>query len=100
MTNANTAWPSDVSKYGVMNPSSLASPVETTLIPPPYWRTAFPQWADGYTANNLPNLQTWQEFQVWMRTAGLPTFRKLWKTNLNNYLPQGTWSMDITESRC
>jgi LEM3 (ligand-effect modulator 3) family / CDC50 family len=32
-----------------------------------------------------------------MRTAGLPTFRKLWGSN-HNYLASGTWQITITQS--
>jgi LEM3 (ligand-effect modulator 3) family / CDC50 family len=31
-----------------------------------------------------------------MRTAGLPTFRKLWGSNPSTTLPAGTWQLIIT----
>ncbi|KAJ1330224.1 hypothetical protein BSLG_006886 [Batrachochytrium salamandrivorans] len=94
------AWPSDFEKYGNINSQTALTPeqIPTTLIPPPFWRTAFPQWANGYNSTNLPNLKTWGAFQVWMRTAGLPTFRKLWGRNTDSVLPHGTWQVDIVQN--
>ncbi|EGF76862.1 hypothetical protein BATDEDRAFT_36153 [Batrachochytrium dendrobatidis JAM81] len=94
------AWPSDADKYGNINTQTAltAEQISTTLIPPPFWRTAFPQWKDGYNSTNLPNLKTWEAFQVWMRTAGLPTFRKLWGRNTESVLPHGTWQVDIVQN--
>jgi LEM3 (ligand-effect modulator 3) family / CDC50 family len=95
-------WPSDSNKYGVSAWNSTASDrdqIPTKLIPPPYWRAAFPKWERGYNATNLPDLKTWERFQVWMRTAGLPTFRKLWGKNVDSKLPAGTWQVDITQSK-
>jgi hypothetical protein len=46
--------------------------------PPPFWAERYPE--DGYDSLNqsqLPQLHEDEAFQVWMRTAGLPTFSKL-----------------------
>jgi hypothetical protein len=36
---------------------------------------------------------------IWMRTAGLPTFRKLWFRNDNDVLRAGTYSINIYMSQ-
>nr|KAJ3422592.1 hypothetical protein HK105_007370 [Polyrhizophydium stewartii] len=98
--SSSIAWPSDSDKYGNIKDSLKNIPdsqIPTTLIPPPYWRKAFPKWANGYNASNLPDLKSWTALQVWMRTAGLPTFRKLWGRN-DNVLPHGTWQLDIVQN--
>lgn len=35
---------------------------------------------------------------VWMRTAGLPTFRKLYKRNDNDVMRAGYYRIDITDN--
>lgn len=60
------------------------------IVPPPNWRKMFPQ---GYNESNLPNLQQWEHLQNWMRTAGLPSFYKLYLRNLNETLSLGTYEI-------
>ncbi|KAF3912947.1 hypothetical protein ABW21_db0201083 [Orbilia brochopaga] len=86
MTNKGIAWSSDRDRYG---------PTEynfTEIIPPPNWINRFP---DGYTQSNVPNLKDWEELQVWMRTAGLPTFSKLARRNDTAVMPSGVYTLDI-----
>ena len=94
------AWKQDEALYnptGWISDPSLASQIPTHLIPPPAWRKAWPNlWKDGYNSTNIPNLKTWERFQVWMRTAGLPSFTKLWGRNDDESLLSGVWQMDIT----
>ncbi|KAI8925273.1 CDC50/LEM3 family [Entophlyctis helioformis] len=96
------AWPSDADKFAAIDPTKLpfdASKIPTTLIPPPYWRKAWPEkYANGYNSTNLPDLKTLERLHVWMRTAGLPTFRKLWGRNVESVLPRGTWQVDIKQN--
>ena len=72
--------------------------ISTMLIPPPRWRKAFPEYASGYNDSNLPDLKQWERFQVWMRKAALPTFRKLWGINDTVGLAQSAYEIDITDS--
>jgi hypothetical protein len=90
------AWPADATRYGESAYKSLSN-LTTRVVPPPFWREAFPEYADGYTASNFPDLKNNERFQVWMRTAGLPTFRKLWGANRDSLLPKGIWEVTINQ---
>jgi hypothetical protein len=87
MTNKGIAWASDADLYG-------ESPYKTDqVLPPPNWREAYP---NGYNEDYpIPNLKIWEEFQVWMRTAGLPTFSKLALRNEKEEMPIGRYEMII-----
>ena len=87
MTNQSIAWGSDASLYKKTKYNN------TNVVPPPNWATRYP---DGYTeANPIPNLAEYEEFQVWMRTAGLPTFSKLALRNDRDVMKAGIYQMDI-----
>ncbi|RKO92023.1 ligand-effect modulator 3 family, partial [Blyttiomyces helicus] len=102
------AWPSDSGLYGEtkwLTDSTLQPLIPNQLIPPPQWRAARPDlWGNGYVFNattgtsNLPDLKNWERFQVWMRKAGLPTFRKLWGRNDSSTLEAGIWEVSVTDS--
>lgn len=64
-------------------------------MPPPGWTLRFP---NGYTEDNLPNLQADEHFQNWMRTAGLPTFSKLYGRNDDSALSNGTYQISVNMS--
>jgi LEM3 (ligand-effect modulator 3) family / CDC50 family len=54
------------------------------------------QYPNGYTdAQPIPDLSSFYELQVWMRTAGLPTFSKLALRNPNEIMKAGTYQVDI-----
>lgn len=107
-TEKGIAWPSDADKYKLTEWVTKApSLVETKLVPPEKWTENFKytgdNWDKGYFANsstntNVPDLGKWERFQVWMRTAGLPNFRKLWGKNTTTVLKKGTYEIDITSS--
>ncbi|MCJ1439111.1 hypothetical protein MMC27_008502 [Xylographa pallens] len=88
MTNKGIAWSSDAKLYGktAYNNSYISVP--------PNW---VDRWGpDGYTdAHPPPDLSQDEEFQVWMRTAGLPAFSKLAKRNDNTPMTAGRYRVDI-----
>jgi cell cycle control protein 50 len=87
MTNDAIAWASDASRFG--KTTYTAEQVE----PPPNWILRYP---NGYNDEHpIPDLSTWYEFQVWMRTAGLPTFSKLALRNANDVMQAGTYQIEI-----
>ncbi|KAI8926781.1 CDC50/LEM3 family [Entophlyctis helioformis] len=100
-SESGIAWPEDKSLYkvsGWASDPSLQSQIPTMLIPPPQWRQAWPElWGNGYNATNLPDLARWERFQVWMRKAGLPQFRKLWGRNDNESLDAGEWEVSVID---
>lgn len=79
------AWPGESKKY-VTKPAGDIS----QLAPPPNWALRFP---DGYNDSNIPDLKSDEHFQNWMRTAGLPTFTKLWARNDVDTLQSGTYQI-------
>lgn len=87
MTTNGIAWASDLQLYGKTKYTN------EDVLPPPNWAARYP---DGYTTENpIPDLSTYEEFAVWMRTAGLPTFSKLARRNDDDRMPAGTYSIDI-----
>ncbi|KAA6409674.1 MAG: LEM3 CDC50 family [Lasallia pustulata] len=87
MTNKGIAWDSDKSLYGKTKYS-----IENITVPP-NWKE---RWPNGYTADNPPpDLSNYEEFQVWMRTAGLPAFSKLALRNDKEPMDCGTYQVDI-----
>ncbi|CAL5872276.1 uncharacterized protein PFLUO_LOCUS6537 [Penicillium psychrofluorescens] len=65
------------------------------VVPPPNWE---PRYPNGYTASNMPDLHTNEDFLVWMRTAGLPAFSKLSRRNDDAPMPQGQYQLDIVDN--
>lgn len=87
------AWPGESKKYT----SAPNYPLDQ-IAPPPNWGSRFP---NGYTnATPPPDLRIDEHFQNWMRTAGLPTFSKLWGRNDSEALKRGTYSITVDLSRC
>ncbi|KKF95864.1 Meiotically up-regulated protein 89 [Ceratocystis platani] len=88
--NSDIAWNSDKELYG---PTKYNY---SEISPPPNWRKLYP---DGYTAEHQPpDLKNWEAFQVWMRTAGLPDFTKLYQRNDDDTLVSGTYEVIINDN--
>lgn len=91
MTNRGISWSSDGELY------QETSYTRDQVEPPPNWRARYP---DGYTEeNDIPNISEYEELQVWMRTAGLPTFSKLSLRNDNVTMRTGTYEIEIYDCR-
>lgn len=87
MTKDGVAWSSDKDLYEETKYNY------TDVVPPPNWHDRYP---DGYTEDNpIPDLKTWEAFQVWMRTAGLPTFSKLYQKNEDDDMPEGAYEIVV-----
>lgn len=87
MSQTGISWSSDVNhkyKKTEYNPDDI--------VPPPNWYKMFPQ---GYNESNIPDLQHWELFQNWMRTAGLSSFYKLYGLNRTETLTSGTYEVQI-----
>lgn len=95
MANKGIAWESDKSLYG---PTKYK--IDEIAVPPNWVK----RWPKGYTEDHPPpNLKDDEEFQVWMRTAGLPAFSKLALRNDNEPMTSGMYQVDIglsTHDRC
>ena len=81
------AWPGEKKKYSATTQYTLSD-----IVPPPNWALRYP---NGYTESNFPDLTQDEHFQNWMRTAGLPTFSKLYGRNDNDDLKAGTYTLDV-----
>ncbi|KAF3000982.1 hypothetical protein E8E13_009405 [Curvularia kusanoi] len=88
MTTDGISWAHEGDLYG----KTKYKPSE--VVPPPNWQE---QYVNGSYEGleELPDLHTWEAFQVWMRTAGLPTFSKLAQRNDNDVLRAGTYRLKI-----
>lgn len=75
--------------------------VQDDTVPPPNWQRSVWQLNGNSTENNgYEN----EDLIVWMRTAALPTFRKLYrrvdKAGLfKNGLPKGNYSLTVSYSK-
>lgn len=89
--NSGISWDSDKDLYGKTEYSY------DDIVPPPNWQKRYP---DGYTKDTPPpNLKEWEAFQVWMRTAGLPTFSKLYQRNDTKAMWPGTYDLVIDDRK-
>jgi hypothetical protein len=90
--NSGISWDSDKALYGKTSYTDYSK----TISPPPNWAARFP---GGYSdAHPPPDLSQDEGFQVWMRTAGLPTFSKLAQRNDTLAMATGHYRVDIYDS--
>lgn len=96
MTDIGIVWPGEKDKY------KLTPADPTTLLPPPFWRGNFSNspysWPNDYSAGNIFDPSNDEHFMVWMRTAGLPTFRKLYYRNDGEVMPSGRYVISINDN--
>ncbi|KAI1313474.1 hypothetical protein EDD11_002535 [Mortierella claussenii] len=86
--NTGIASGADHGKYNKYGYTDL-----TSIHPPVNWRT---RWPNGYSADfPPPDISTDEHFQVWMRTAGWPTFLKAYGRNDKDVLKAGQYLMTI-----
>ena len=86
MTEDGIAWASDSNLYGTTAYSL------DQVVPPRNWRKQYPTYNESFP---FPDLENWEEFQVWMRTAGLPNFSKLALRNDNETMEIGRYEIAI-----
>ncbi|KZT66818.1 transcription regulator [Daedalea quercina L-15889] len=72
-SESGIAWPGEAKRYAETPGYSLDE-----IVPPPNWAKLYPNYTED---NPPPDLQADEHFQNWMRTAGLPTFSKLYGRN-------------------
>lgn len=90
MTKDGIAWSSDQKRYG---PTQYTN---DQIIPPPNWAKRYP---NGYTdATPPPDFRNDYDFQNWMRTAGLPTFSKLYLRQDADVMRAGIYQINITQA--
>lgn len=82
------AWPSDKNRYGTTKYTL------EQVKPPPFWTTNAELVTPEGTYKTLPDLAADERFQVWMRVAGLPTFRKPYGKHQGS-IPAGTYTITI-----
>jgi len=98
LSSKGIAWPGEAKKYATTptGPGGYANLSE--IVPPPNWVLRYP---NGYTEDNPPpDLKVDEHFQNWMRTAGLPTFTKLYGRNDADTMQKGTYRITIGLSKC
>lgn len=88
MSNTSIGWSSDGDLY------KKTAYKNYEVVPPPNWHLRYPNgtYNDEFP---IPNIHEDESFWVWMRTAGLPTFSKLARKNLNDPLQIATYQIQI-----
>ncbi|KAJ2589221.1 alkylphosphocholine resistance protein lem3 [Coemansia sp. RSA 1797] len=84
MTEKGIAWEADRKRF---NPTEYKA---SDVVPPPNWHA---RYGDEYTS--IPKLNEDEHFMVWMRTASLPTFRKLYMKNEHDTMKSGIYQLDV-----
>lgn len=89
--NTGIAWDSDKKLYGKTKYNL------DQIAVPPNWVNRYGGTNNYSEAHPPPDLESDQAFQVWMRTAGLPTFSKLAQRNDDDVMEVGTYRVDINQ---
>lgn len=91
MTINGTSWGTDSALYVNGDATGYNT---SEVVPPPFWKTRYPE---GYNDDfPIPNLNTDDVFQNWMRAAALPTFVKLYRRNNEETMAIGRYQVNIT----
>ncbi|KAJ7090183.1 cell cycle control protein [Mycena belliarum] len=88
----NIAWPGEAKKYSSDPVASRAYASYDDITPPPNWQLRYPTYNSTMPP---PDLKTDERFQNWMRTAGLPTFTKLYGRNDKDVMKAGTYRIIV-----
>ncbi|KAJ7756781.1 cell cycle control protein [Mycena maculata] len=91
-SDTGIAWPGEAKKYSSDPVASGAYASYDLITPPPNWALRYPEYNSTLPP---PNLKTDERFQNWMRTAGLPTFTKLYGRNDQDTMTAGTYQIII-----
>ena len=94
MATKNIAWDSDKALY--QNIDTQTYPYGS-VVPPPFWQARYPEYNETFP---YPDLHNDEAFQVWMRTAGLPTFSKLSQRNDTVAMEPGRYEVMIYDCEC
>ena len=95
MSEKNIIWQSEYKHY--KTPTYNAS----EIVPPPYWQGAegpFGYPSGKYEEGKVFDPSKNEHFQVWMRTAAFPHFRKLYMRNDNDPMTVGRYSIEIEDN--
>lgn len=94
MSEKNIIWPGERDKYSKTKYNA------DQIVPPPYWQGATGKYGygSGYSENNIFDPSEDEHFMVWMRIAGLPTFRKLYKRNDNDAMEPGRYLLQVVDN--
>ena len=94
MKNTSIAWGADKELYKKLDPEVYPY---GSVVPPMYWREKYPVYNETFP---YPDLHEWEAFQVWMRTAGLPTFSKLARRNDDLAMEEGRYEIEVYDCKC
>ncbi|CAF0818235.1 unnamed protein product [Rotaria sordida] len=97
VTNVGIAWSTDKA-VKFKNPDNASNYFTSTHDKPPNWKVTAWELDESTSENN--GYQN-EDFIVWMRTAAMPTFRKLYRKLLRNStfqngLPKGDYTLVVT----
>jgi hypothetical protein len=94
MKDTDIAWSADKELYKKLDPKVYPY---GSVVPPMYWREKYPVYNETFP---YPDLHTDEAFQVWMRTAGLPTFSKLSRRNDELAMEVGRYEVKVYDCEC